>query len=40
MGRTSMNDYMAVGGDEDEDEEDPDAEDGEDDQEGDEETSD
>jgi hypothetical protein len=33
-----MNDYMAVGGDE--DDEDPDAEDGDDDLEGDEETSD
>jgi hypothetical protein len=35
-----MNDYMSVGGDEDEDEEDPDAEDGNDNQEGGEETSD
>lgn len=37
-----MNDYMSLGGDEDEDDEDPDADDGDDDddvQEGDEETS-
>lgn len=40
MGSTSMNDYMSVGGDENEDDEDPELEDSDDDQEGDEEIAD